>query len=67
MSQAAFNFASGKRAVKSTARQARAAAPVAARAEGSDPGDAIGFDYARYGLVPPAPCLWPGHPVREGW
>jgi hypothetical protein len=70
MTQAAFNFASGKRAVKSAARQAQAAAPaapVAAPAAGADPGDAIGFDYARYGLVPPAPCLWPGHPVREGW
>ena len=33
----------------------------------ADPGDALGFDYARYGMVPPAPCLWPGHPVREGW
>jgi hypothetical protein len=69
MNQATFNFApKGKRAPL-------AAAPVAAAepvretpsANDVDPGDAIGFEYARYGMVPPAPCLWPGHPIREGW
>lgn len=43
------------------------AAPPAPAAGDADPGEAIGFDHARYGLVPPADCLWPGHPVREGW
>ncbi len=44
-----------------------AAQPGALAADGVDPGDAIGFEHARYGLVPPAPCLWPGHPIRAGW
>ena len=77
MNQATFNFApKGKRADIATARVAAgtvAKAPVHAQApefigkSDVDPGDAIGFEYARYGLVPPAPCLWPGHPIREGW
>jgi hypothetical protein len=78
MNQAAFNFVNGLRADRAAGRlEARigaqpapgAAAEVpAAPAEAAvDPGDAIGFEHARYGLVPPAPCLWPGHPVREGW
>ena len=46
-------------------REPQPAAPRGERLR--DPGDAIGFDYARFGMVPPAPCLWPGHPVREGW
>jgi hypothetical protein len=73
MNQATFNFApKGKRADlagKRLAAGAAAKAPVRAQAPANDldPGDAIGFEYARYGMVPPAPCLWPGHPVREGW
>jgi hypothetical protein len=72
MNQATFNFApKGKRADlagKRPAAGAAAKAPVRVQAANDlDPGDAIGFEYARYGLVPPAPCLWPGHPVREGW
>jgi hypothetical protein len=46
----------------------KAAVRAPARADGAvDPGGAIGFEYARYAMVPPAPCLWPGHPIREGW
>ena len=77
MNQAAFNFApNGKRAERGAAavpavvrhEVVRDVAQAAGRAaNGADPGDALGFDYARYGMVPPAPCLWPGHPVREGW
>jgi hypothetical protein len=71
MNQATFNFAPrGKRADLAGARGAVgtvAKSPVRARAQEADPVDAIGFEYARYGLVPPAPCLWPGHPIREGW
>ena len=73
MNQATFNFApKGKRAGIVAAQAAAgnvAKAPVRARAAANqpDPGDAIGFEYARYGMVPPAPCLWPGHPIREGW
>ncbi len=70
MNQATFNFApKGKRADIAAARGAAAKAPVRVQAPANDmdPGDAIGFKYARFGLVPPAPCLWPGHPIREGW
>ena len=70
MNQATFNFApKAKRADIAGARRVAAKAPVrdAAPANDVDPGDAIGFEYARYGMVPPAPCLWPGHPIREGW
>jgi hypothetical protein len=78
MNQAAFNFANGLRAELGAAcLDARIGAPAAPAAgqpapvvpadAAVDPGDAIGFEHARYGLVPPAPCLWPGHPVREGW
>ena len=72
MDQATFNFAPrGKRAelalAHGAARPVRAQASQARGDAAVDPGDALGFDYARYGLVPPAPCLWPGHPVREGW
>ena len=73
MNQATFNFAPrGKRADLAGARRAAggaAKAPVRgeASANDADPGDAIGFEYARYAMVPPAPCLWPGHPIREGW
>jgi hypothetical protein len=69
MNQATFNFAPrGKRADLAAVRLG-ATAPDRGRAPANDadPGDALGFDYARYGMVPPAPCLWPGHPVREGW
>jgi hypothetical protein len=69
MNQATFNFAPrGKRAELAGTRGATKA-PVReiAPANQADPGDAIGFEYARYGMVPPAPCLWPGHPIREGW
>ena len=69
MNQATFNFAPrGKRADLAAARNGAKApvrGPVAAN--DADPGDALGFDYARFGMVPPAPCLWPGHPIREGW
>jgi len=69
MNQATFNFAPrGKRADLAAARLvAQAPARKQASADDADPGDALGFDYARYGMVPPAPCLWPGHPIREGW
>jgi hypothetical protein len=73
MNQVAFHFAPSL-AVPADAVAAAdtpvAAAPSAARGTPAgevDPGDALGFDHARYGLVPPADCLWPGHPVREGW
>jgi hypothetical protein len=76
MTQAAFNFFAGRRSERAPAGfEERADAPP--RAAGvavdeqspaaADPGDAIGFDHARYGVVPPAACLWPGHPVRAGW
>lgn len=32
-----------------------------------DPGFELGWDYAHYGLVPPAEVLLPGSPVRQGW
>ena len=72
MNQATFNFApKGKRAELAGAGIASSAAKATVReqrsANDADPGDAIGFEYARYGMVPPAPCLWPGHPIREGW
>jgi hypothetical protein len=72
MTQAAFNFANGRARRTATplaaAPAAGAAGPAAAPAPGAaDPGDTLGFDHARYGVVPPATCLWPGHPVREGW
>ena len=72
MNQATFNFApKGKRADIAAAQAVGTVAKVPARdrapANDVDPGDAIGFEYARYGMVPPAPCLWPGHPIREGW
>ena len=70
MDQATFNFApKGKRAAAAAPRRVAEEAPIRAQAPANDvdPGDAIGFEYARYGLVPPAPCLWPGHPIREGW
>jgi len=77
MNQATFNFApkgkraeiAGTRVVSGTAAKApvRAVAPVPPEKGDVDPGDAIGFEYARYGMVPPAPCLWPGHPIRAGW
>jgi hypothetical protein len=70
MNQATFNFAPrGKHADIAAAarRPARAQASRVRGDEAADPGDALGFDYARFGMVPPAPCLWPGHPIREGW
>lgn len=76
MNQAAFLFAPAlpcpvETAGPAVARPATATEvpPAVAPATGpdADPGDALGFDHARYGLVPPADCLWPGHPVREGW
>ena len=69
MTQAAFNFApTGKRTAPRLASVAgKAVEADARRGDAADPGDAIGFEHARYGLVPPAPCLWPGHPIREGW
>jgi len=70
MNQATFNFAPrGKRADLAAAHAVvpKASARERVSANDADPGDAIGFEYARYGMVPPAPCLWPGHPVREGW
>jgi len=69
MNQATFNFAPrGKRAELAAARLgAQAPAREQASANDADPGDVLGFDYARYGMVPPAPCLWPGHPIRAGW
>ena len=69
MTQAAFNFApAGKRGAPRLASIAGKAVDAAVRGgDAADPGDAIGFEHARYGLVPPAPCLWPGHPIREGW
>jgi len=81
MTQAAFNFApNGKWSDRSglrveprlvTGKPAQAGTNsirTATRpASEVDPGDAIGFEYARYGMVPTAPCLWPGHPIREGW
>jgi len=71
MNQATFNFAPrGRRADIATARSGRPARTRASQVRGDeavDPGDALGFDYARFGMVPPAPCLWPGHPIREGW
>ena len=69
MNQATFNFAPrGKRAdIAAARRPVRAQASQVRGDEAVDPGDVLGFDYARFGMVPPAPCLWPGHPVREGW
>ena len=72
MNQATFNFAPrGKRADIAGKRLVAGAGKAPVREQPSandvDPGDAIGFEYARYGMVPPAPCLWPGHPIREGW
>ena len=74
MNQATFNFANKSQRAElanlaGAVRAVAAKAPVrdAAPANDADPGDAIGFEYARYGMVPPAPCLWPGHPIREGW
>ncbi|MET0382451.1 MAG: hypothetical protein ABW032_03415 [Burkholderiaceae bacterium] len=71
MNQATFNFApTAGRIDPRLPRAASAERPgrrAAAAAESAEPGDALGFEYARYGLVPPAPCLWPGHPIREGW
>ena len=68
MNQATFNFApKAKRAPLAGAPVALAPVREQAPANDVDPGDAIGFEHARYGLVPPAPCLWPGHPIREGW
>jgi hypothetical protein len=68
MNQATFNFApKGKRAPLAGASASMAPVREQAPANDVDPGDAIGFEYARYGMVPPAPCLWPGHPIREGW
>jgi hypothetical protein len=71
MNQATFNFVpKGKRAERHGVRAITgtpAQAPARDPAEAVDPADAIGFEFARYGLVPPDPCLWPGHPVRAGW
>ena len=78
MTQAAFNFLTGRRdrvarheprlgAAQPAATAAAAEAAAAPAPGAADPGDALGFDHARYGVVPPATCLWPGHPVREGW
>ncbi|MBW8758990.1 MAG: hypothetical protein JF586_15370 [Burkholderiales bacterium] len=71
MTQATFNFAPrGKRADIAAARSGRPVRVPASQLRGGeavDPGDVLGFDYARFGMVPPAPCLWPGHPIREGW
>ena len=77
MTQAAFNFfamRSDRTGVRAEPRSgalpaaAEGAGPSAGPVPGgADPGDAIGFDHARYGVVPPPACLWPGHPVREGW
>ena len=68
MNQATFNFApKGKRADIAGRVVVKAPVREAVSANDADPGDAVGFEYARYGLVPPAPCLWPGHPIREGW
>ena len=69
MNQATFNFAPrGKRAdIAAARRPARVQASQVRGDEAADPGDVLGFDYARFGMVPPAPCLWPGHPIREGW
>jgi hypothetical protein len=65
MNQVAFHFAPA--AVPAAAAASAAQQGAAGAVPGTDPGDALGFDHARYGLVPPADCLWPGHPVREGW
>ena len=66
--RAASGASTAPTSAKSPARgAARPAGAPADAPRAVDPGDAIGFVYARYGLVPPAPCLWPGHPVREGW
>jgi len=78
MNQAAFPFVHAVRGdrVPGSARRDAGASSFPALASSpslpavrneADPGDALGFDHARYGLVPPAACLWPGHPVREGW
>ena len=69
MNQATFNFAPrGKRAdIAAARRPVRGQASQVRGDEAVDPGDVLGFDYARFGMVPPAPCLWPGHPIREGW
>jgi hypothetical protein len=78
MTQAAFNFLTGRRdrlarheprlgAAQPAAVPPAAGLPAAPAPAAVDPGDAIGFDHARYAVVPPATCLWPGHPVREGW
>jgi hypothetical protein len=70
MNQATFNFApKRKNAASAAPRMVAEKPPVREQAPANDvdPGDAIGFEYARYGMVPPAPCLWPGHPIREGW
>lgn len=78
MNQAAFPFVlalRGDRVPGATRREAlapdfadpRSGPALPAVRNAADPGDALGFDHARYGLVPPAACLWPGHPVREGW
>lgn len=44
-----------------------APADDATSADAPDPAFALGWDYARHGLVPPAEHLLPGHPLREGW
>jgi hypothetical protein len=74
MNQAAFPFVHVLRGERTGAHASPghdagdAFAPDSVRVRNeADPGDALGFDHARYGLVPPAACLWPGHPVREGW
>ncbi len=78
MTQVAFHFDAAHAAAQVLAPAPAAAAPsaIGAAAHASsgtaaspsiDPADTLGFDHARYGLVPPADCLWPGHPVREGW
>lgn len=33
----------------------------------SDTGFDIGWAHAQWGVVPPDDCVWPDHPVRQGW
>lgn len=68
MTQIALALEFSEPAVSSRTSHARAAhSPTHTLNAFESEGFAIGWDHARYGVVPPVDHLHPGHPVRQGW
>ncbi|HSI47220.1 MAG TPA: hypothetical protein VLA61_03040 [Ideonella sp.] len=71
MAQTAFAFDAPAAPAVPLATTRRAPMPrhgsLATSADEFGAGFEIGREHARYGVVPPAQHLLPGHPVRQGW